>query len=196
MTSSSSPTPSSSDSTKTTFEVNDVVFVMNSEKDNSDGNQSTATDDKRLEGVIQYVGEENNKMIGILLTGKSAGKGNSDGCNGGKQYFACSQNGSIFVTADRVTKRRLTRLEELRLRRELLALTRQNITPAAATSGTTVQTSSTILMNSGSSNNSIESSTNDLSRMNRERERKERIDELRQQRMAMKQQRNNNNING
>jgi dynactin 1 len=80
-------------------------------------------DNGRLEGVLAYIGpvefSAGTDWVGIRLTGSCAGKGMNNGSVKGKQYFECPENCGIFVREATVTKRNLTKLEELRLRREL-----------------------------------------------------------------------------
>eukprot|EP00548_Thalassiothrix_antarctica_P004522 CAMPEP_0194135174 /NCGR_PEP_ID=MMETSP0152-20130528/5274_1 /TAXON_ID=1049557 /ORGANISM="Thalassiothrix antarctica, Strain L6-D1" /LENGTH=116 /DNA_ID=CAMNT_0038831281 /DNA_START=148 /DNA_END=495 /DNA_ORIENTATION=- len=93
------------------FKLNDAVYVSRPQQKQD-----------QLEGVIQYLGSTRfaaGQWVGIRLTGSSAGSGDSDGIVCGERYFSCSkENSGIFVRPDRLTKRILTRLEELRLRRE------------------------------------------------------------------------------
>ena len=93
------------------LEVNDPVLVARG-------------DDHKLEGVVAYVGAvefsaDEDDWVGIRLTGDSAGQGKNDGTVQGKSYFACPPLCGIFVKRSAVSKRELTKLEELKLRREL-----------------------------------------------------------------------------
>ena len=77
-----------------------------------------------LEGVIAFLGPvsfaEGNDWVGIRLTGGSVGKGKNDGTVKGIKYFDhCKPNGGMFVKESVLKKRALSRLEELRLKREL-----------------------------------------------------------------------------
>lgn len=77
-----------------------------------------------LQGVVAYLGEvsfsEGTDWVGVRLTGASVGMGKNDGSVRGVRYFDnCGTNGGVFVRRAAVTKRNLTRLEELRLKREL-----------------------------------------------------------------------------
>lgn len=71
-------------------------------------------------GPVQFA--PGNDWVGIRLTGASVGKGKNDGSVKGVHYFdagANSTNNGMFVKKNNVKKRSLSRLEELRLRREL-----------------------------------------------------------------------------
>mmetsp|Transcript_7307 Transcript_7307/g.16563 ORF Transcript_7307/g.16563 Transcript_7307/m.16563 type:complete len:292 (+) Transcript_7307:113-988(+) len=81
-----------------------------------------------LEGIVAHLGSvqfaPGQDWIGIRLTGASVGKGKNDGSVKGVQYFnaggaAGEGKNGMFVKRSHVTKRKLSRLEELRLRREL-----------------------------------------------------------------------------
>jgi dynactin 1 len=78
---------------------------------------------RQLEGVIAYLGSVSfsagDDWVGIRLTGSSVGLGKNDGSVQGNQYFDCPPQCGLFVKKSAVTGRELTRLEELRLRREL-----------------------------------------------------------------------------
>mmetsp|Transcript_9832 Transcript_9832/g.20796 ORF Transcript_9832/g.20796 Transcript_9832/m.20796 type:complete len:1542 (-) Transcript_9832:119-4744(-) len=77
-----------------------------------------------LEGVVAHLGPvqfaSGSDWIGIRLTGASVGKGKNDGTVKGERYFkpGGAKNG-MFVKRANVKKRKLSKLEELRLRREL-----------------------------------------------------------------------------
>ncbi|KAL9189707.1 hypothetical protein ACHAXT_009382 [Thalassiosira profunda] len=91
--------------------VNDPVTV-----DSSDG--------APLEGVVAHLGPvqfaPGPDWIGIRLTGPSAGKGKNDGSVKGEKYFECGGEGNgMFAKKANVKKRTLTKLESLRLKREL-----------------------------------------------------------------------------
>lgn len=76
-----------------------------------------------LEGVVAFLGpvdfNQDDDWVGVRLTGSSVGLGKNDGTVKGKRYFDCPTGCGIFVKSSAVTKRQLSRLEELRLRREL-----------------------------------------------------------------------------
>ena len=80
-------------------------------------------ENQQLEGVVAYVGAvkfaSGHDWVGIRLTGSSAGMGKNDGTVKGERYFATDRNCGVFVRRSHVSRRTLTRLEELRLKREL-----------------------------------------------------------------------------
>ena len=91
------------------FQVNDPVHVNR--------------ENRQLEGVVAFVGSvsfaEGDDWVGVRLTGSSVGLGKNDGNVQGEQYFECPPQSGLFIKKNSVSKRTLTRLEELRLRREL-----------------------------------------------------------------------------
>mmetsp|Transcript_13107 Transcript_13107/g.18555 ORF Transcript_13107/g.18555 Transcript_13107/m.18555 type:complete len:1498 (+) Transcript_13107:112-4605(+) len=97
-------------SSSSVFEVSDAVHVE-------------SAGGKQLEGVVAFTGQvefaEGDDWVGVRLTGASVGLGKNNGQVKGKRYFTCGPNGGVFVRASNVSKRVLTRLEELRLKREL-----------------------------------------------------------------------------
>lgn len=106
------------------FEVNDPVLV--------------SEESRQLEGVVAWRGPvdfaDGDDWIGVRLTGGCVGLGNNDGSVEGKEYFSCPPDCGLFVRAVSVTKRQLTKLEELRLKRELAGATKK---PSATTTSTT-----------------------------------------------------------
>jgi hypothetical protein len=78
-----------------------------------------------LEGVVAYVGvvtfAEGDDWVGVRLTGASVGLGNNDGSVQGVSYFKCPPSCGMFVRESALSKRSMTRTEELRVRREILA---------------------------------------------------------------------------
>ena len=71
-------------------------------------------------GPVQFA--PGNDWVGIRLTGSSVGRGKNDGSVKGVPYFDAGSttfNNGMFVKKNAVKKRILSRLEELRLRREL-----------------------------------------------------------------------------
>lgn len=102
----------SSPRSKISLDLGDAVTVSSQDGKNS------------LQGVVAYLGKvqfaEGSDWVGVRLTGLSAGKGRNDGSVGGVRYFdGVGQLGGVFVRRGAVTRRTLSRLEELRLRREL-----------------------------------------------------------------------------
>ena len=81
---------------------------------------------KPLQGVVAHLGpvqfSPDADWVGVRLTGPSVGLGRNDGSVKGVNYFECSgDRGGVFVKRAAVEGRTLTRLEELRLKRELRA---------------------------------------------------------------------------
>ena len=80
---------------------------------------------QQLEGVVAYVGPvkfaEGDDWVGVQLTGLSVGQGKNDGTVQGEQYFSCGPGCGVFVRAVHVIPRTLSRLEEVRLKKELFA---------------------------------------------------------------------------
>lgn len=76
-----------------------------------------------LDGIVAFLGKvdfaDGDDWVGIKLTGSSTGSGKNDGTVKGTRYFACAKNNGLFVRKSSISKRTLSRLEELRLRREL-----------------------------------------------------------------------------
>ena len=106
------------------LQLNDPVTV---ESGAAGGSGSSPT----LEGIVAHLGPvqfaPGDDWIGVRLTGPSVGRGKNDGTVKGVRYFdvggggggdTASTNG-MFVRRSNVRRRRLTKLEELRLRREL-----------------------------------------------------------------------------
>lgn len=99
---------------------------------------SADTEVQTLEGVVAVIGISG---VGVRLTGSSVGMGNISDKMGNLQ---CPPNGGIYVDfpdnnanpAEQVLqKRRVSRLEELRLRRELAATPLPTTNTAAAADG-------------------------------------------------------------
>lgn len=78
---------------------------------------------QKLEGIIAYMGpvqfSEGDDWVGVRLTGTSIGLGKNDGTVKGERYFHCSPNSGVFVRMSSLSKRTLSKLELLRLKREL-----------------------------------------------------------------------------
>lgn len=72
-----------------------------------------------MDGVIAYL--DQGKKIGVRLTGSSVGLGDHSGSMDGIDYFDCPLNSGLFVEREEIEIRRLSRIEELRLKRELAA---------------------------------------------------------------------------
>lgn len=93
------------------FQINDAVYISQPHQQN------------QLQGVVLFVGQvdfASGKWVGVRLTGNSVGEGNTDGEVSGKRYFSSDVNCGVFVRPDQVTKRKLNRIEELRLKREAI----------------------------------------------------------------------------
>ncbi|CAJ1946794.1 unnamed protein product [Cylindrotheca closterium] len=123
----------------TDFQVLDPVLLRLSADAGSQSAQDTQ-ETQTLEGVVAVV--EANR-IGVRLTGSSVGKGNISEKMGDLQ---CPPKGGIYVhiptTAKVIRKRPVTRLDELRLRRELGILASSSSSSSSTTSGTTNATTS------------------------------------------------------
>eukprot|EP00592_Proboscia_alata_P009603 CAMPEP_0194353680 /NCGR_PEP_ID=MMETSP0174-20130528/1962_1 /TAXON_ID=216777 /ORGANISM="Proboscia alata, Strain PI-D3" /LENGTH=1578 /DNA_ID=CAMNT_0039122335 /DNA_START=264 /DNA_END=5000 /DNA_ORIENTATION=+ len=77
-----------------------------------------------LQGIVAHLGQvsfsDSKDWVGVRLTGSSIGKGKNDGSVKGKRYFEnCAMNDGMFVKRSHLSKRKLSRLEELKLKREL-----------------------------------------------------------------------------
>jgi len=82
----------------------------------------TSHDGSTLDGVVAFLGEtefQDGHWVGVMLTGPSVGLGKNDGSVKGIRYFECGTNCGLFVRRSHAIKRKLSRLEELRLKREL-----------------------------------------------------------------------------
>ena len=80
----------------------------------------------QLHGVVAYLGPVEfasgvTDYVGVRLTSASVGLGKNDGMVDGKRYFDAGPNGGMFVrySSGKLSKRSLTRLQELQLKREL-----------------------------------------------------------------------------
>ena len=110
--------------------INDAVWV--------------SRESSQLEGVVSFTGKvdfaEGLDWVGVRLTGSSVGQGKNDGSVQGKSYFSAPPNAGLFVRKSFIRKRHLTRLEELRLRRELAGAGAGGTTTAAASSAASATT--------------------------------------------------------
>lgn len=103
-------------------------------------------ENRQLEGVVAFLGSvafaDGDDWVGVRLTGSSVGLGRNDGTVQGKRYFDCPPQCGLFVKKNLVSRRQLTRLEELRLKRELASNTTDGATAAtpASTTATRMQT--------------------------------------------------------
>ena len=105
---------------------------------------------RRLEGVVAYLDDNNNDRLGIRLTGPSVGQGTHDG----EGLFDSPPNSGLWASTSDVTTRSLTRLEELRLRRELAGSA-----PAPAASATTTTTTTAPVSTASASSRTTATST-------------------------------------
>lgn len=100
----------------------------------------TTKEGKQLEGVIAYLGPvdfaEGNDWVGVRLTSKSTGLGKNDGSVQGKEYFQCPPNCGMFVKFANISERKLSKLEELKLKREL-GISRTSAAKVGTSSSTT-----------------------------------------------------------
>jgi hypothetical protein len=94
-----------------------------------------------LEGIILHHGTvkfSSGNWIGIRLTGSSVGKGKNDGSVEGVKYFNAPDKGGLFMKEEKATaggleKRTLTKLEEMRLLREVPELKADKAAAAGST---------------------------------------------------------------
>lgn len=140
------------------FKLNDPVKV-------------TQKNDAPLQGIIAYLGPvdfaEGDDWVGVRLTGDSVGRGKNDGSVHGKVYFSAAQeNGGVFVRRANVSPWVLSKLEELRLKREI-----QGIGPSRSPSSTKDDDVSIASMRSSATGASSKS----------------RLEEIRARRMALQQ---------
>lgn len=162
------------------FNINDAVVIE--QKSSSP-----------LHGIVAFLGPvsfaEGNDWVGIRLTGDSVGRGKNDGSVKGVQYFDnCKPNGGMFVKKAVLKKRKLTRLEELRLKRELKSksgpsaspsVRRLNLSSSGDLSGSAIGSSAdddTSVSSMTSMRSSATSATN-----------RSRLDEIRSRRIALQQ---------
>lgn len=144
MTDATSPVPPPT----TKWQVNDPITVSVSETDiNNDSEES-------LEGVVSFLGrvrelEEDGAgeedWIAVRLTGKSVGKGSLANCLLSVQqtyWEPCPPNCAMMVRSHQVARRTLTRLEELRLRRELASSSASTTTSTATTTASAAKSTS------------------------------------------------------
>ena len=98
-------------------------------------------DGSMLEGVVAYLGtvdfSSDNDWVGVQLTGSSVGKGKNDGSVQGKKYFTTAPGNGMFCRKANVTKRTLSRLEELRLKRELAGKSKSSLSSTSSSRGIT-----------------------------------------------------------
>ena len=164
------------------FQLNDAVTVLLSSSHNDEESSEPVTT-TALEGVVLYQGavsfESGNDWVGVRLTGKSVGQGRNNGSVQGQSYFECPEKCGIFVRASAVQKRNLTRLEELRLRREMGTSSSATAISTATTPPRSAAKSSTGITPPRSTTTSTSSTTSTSAA-------KTKLEELRQRRAALK----------
>ena len=109
------------------YNESSLLVSMSSEFQLSDPVHITRSGEARpLEGVVAYIGKvdfdtsnSDDPYVGVRLTGTSVGLGKNNGTVQGKTYFTCPTNCGSFVRQSNLQKRTLTKLEELKLKREL-----------------------------------------------------------------------------
>eukprot|EP00562_Extubocellulus_spinifer_P011088 CAMPEP_0178547370 /NCGR_PEP_ID=MMETSP0697-20121206/4642_1 /TAXON_ID=265572 /ORGANISM="Extubocellulus spinifer, Strain CCMP396" /LENGTH=112 /DNA_ID=CAMNT_0020180005 /DNA_START=227 /DNA_END=561 /DNA_ORIENTATION=- len=92
----------------------------------------SSPNDDPLQGIVAHLGpvqfSPDPDWVGVRLTGSSVGMGRNDGSVQGVRYFDCGKDtgggegknkSGLFVRRAAVRRRELSRLEELRLKREL-----------------------------------------------------------------------------
>lgn len=102
--------------TSSELQLNDAISIVRTP---AKGQQQ-----QPLEGIVAHLGSVkfgdcSDDWVGVRLTGSSVGLGKNDGSVQGERYFSCGINSGIFVRKNTVVKRALTKLEQLRLRREI-----------------------------------------------------------------------------
>ncbi|CAJ1959876.1 unnamed protein product [Cylindrotheca closterium] len=96
--------------TKTSWELLDPITVL------PDGGMPA------MDGIVAFLDHpENPTKVGVRLTGSSIGLGDHSGSVDGIDYFECPLNSGLFCTPDQLEVRTLSRIEQLRLKRELAA---------------------------------------------------------------------------
>ncbi|KAL3936045.1 MAG: hypothetical protein SGBAC_008558 [Bacillariaceae sp.] len=75
-----------------------------------------------MDGIIAYLDHpQAPTQIGVRLTGSSIGLGDHSGSVDGIEYFDCPLNSGVFCAPHQIEARTLSRIEQLRLKRELAA---------------------------------------------------------------------------
>ncbi len=152
------------------WKVNDPVLIE------SRVSSKSSTPSQPLQGFVAFIGPvsfaEGDDWVGVRLTGDSLNKGKNDGSVKGVKYFDnCGPNNGVFVKASALKRRTLSRLEELRLKRE--QKTKSGI------SSPSIRRLN--LSNSGDDDSSVSSfSTSATNATNRSR-----LDEIRSRRLAL-----------
>jgi len=159
---------SASASAASALEINDPVFVHRdtTSSSSSAGVTPIKAGGKTLEGIVAYLGpvafNKDTDWIGVRLTGSAVGLGKNDGTVKGQRYFDAPQSCGLFVKASAISKRNLTRLEELRLRRELK---QQGSSSSSSSSSATPSSSSSSSTTGASSRTPASSRKSSISRI-------------------------------
>mmetsp|Transcript_4225 Transcript_4225/g.8073 ORF Transcript_4225/g.8073 Transcript_4225/m.8073 type:complete len:1444 (+) Transcript_4225:81-4412(+) len=154
-----------------------------------------STNSPPLQGVISYLGlvdfAEGDDWVGVRLTGDSVGKGKNDGTVQGKKYFEdCPPNGGVFVRSSHVHKRILSKLEELRLKRELKGMGQQGA--ASSPSPRRITSSTANIVSKSASGEDDDSSVSSMRSSATGASNRSRLEEIRQRRLEL--QRNKNKL--
>ena len=141
---------------------------------------SITKNEETLEGVISYMGpvefNSSSDWIGIRLTGSSINKGKNDGTVQSIKYFDAPPNCGMFIKSNSVSKRVLTRLEGIKLKREL----------KGAPLNLPDDTSSRRLTRASSSMEDDDGSVTSMRSTGTSASNRNRIEELRKKRMELK----------
>lgn len=146
------------------FKLNDPVKV-------------SQKNDAPLKGIIAYLGSvdfaEGDDWVGVRLTGDSVGKGKNNGSVQGRVYFSTTQeNAGVFVRRANVSPWVLSKLEELRLKREIQGIGPSSRSPSGIKSSSKEDDDSSV--------SSMRSSVTGTSS-------KSRLEEIRARRIALQQ---------
>ena len=156
-----------------------------------------------LRGIVSYIGSvefaEGDDWVGVRLTGASVGRGKNDGTVQGKTYFEVSQgaaNGGVFVRVSHVRKVVLTKLESLRLKRELASSASPSAGDSVSGSVGSVSASArrraTPVKKATSNDDDDSSSVSSMRSSSTSATNRSRLDEIRQRRLDL--QRNKNRL--
>ena len=154
------------------------------------------TQSPNLEGIILHYGTvsfASGIWIGVRLTGSSVGKGKNDGSVEGVQYFDAPEKGGLFMKETKaleggLEKRSLTKLEGLRLKREVGDLKAADGSGGGGKTRTSIGGKSTVPPVRTRSRNSDETSSAEAKSGGDERV-SDRVKELRARREALAKER-------
>jgi dynactin 1 len=179
------------------FQLDDAVHV--------------SRESRQLEGVVAYLGPvdfgDGDDWVGVRLTGAAVGLGKNDGTVQGRSYFVCPPQCGVFVRHAALTKRPLSALERLRLKRELAGVAkppaphpstpplRRTPTRRSGTAPTTSPTSTSTTGSPTANNDSVPSPrASALPRRDRTpttaASTRSKLEELRQRRAALQEKKN------